>query len=93
MGLPVAQFLAANNENYGVYEYLQTGKYNPRPSIETIANATDFRAPGNFARILDLYGHSHEEISSVMWGFRYSNKQIRATIKNVLSILKSIICQ
>ena len=83
MGLPVAQFLAANNENDVVFEYLRTGKYNPRPSVETIANAMDVGAPSNFARILDLYNHSHEKISSVIKGFRYSDAQIRETLKNV----------
>jgi len=85
MGLPVAQFLAANNQNDVVYEYLQTSKYNPRPSVETIANAMDVGAPSNFVRILDLFNHSHEKISSVMKGFRYSDEQIRETIKNVFS--------
>jgi threonine synthase len=83
MGLPVKQFLAANNENDVVYEYLKTGSYNPRPSVETIANAMDVGAPSNFARILDIYNHSHKKISSVMRGFRYSDEQIRATVKRV----------
>ncbi|RIH64504.1 threonine synthase [Mariniphaga sediminis] len=83
MGLPVAQFLAANNENDVVYEYLKSGEYNPRDSVETIANAMDVGAPSNFARILELYGHSHEKISSVIKGFRYSDEQIRETVKNV----------
>ena len=85
MGLPVAQFLAANNQNDVVYEYLETSKYNPRPSVETIANAMDVGAPSNFVRILDLFNHSHEKISSVLKGFRYSDEQIRETIKNVFS--------
>jgi len=83
MGLPVSQFLAANNSNDVVYEYLQTGKYNPRVSTETIANAMDVGDPSNFARILDLYDHSHKKISSVIKGFRYSDDQIRNTIRNV----------
>ncbi|HDR52600.1 MAG TPA: threonine synthase, partial [Mariniphaga anaerophila] len=84
MGLPVTHFLAANNENDVVYEYLKTGKYTPRPSVETIANAMDVGAPSNFVRILDLYNHSYEKISSVIKGYRYSDGQIRETIKNVI---------
>ena len=82
-GLPVAQFLAANNENDVVFEYLKTGKYNPRPSVETIANAMDVGAPSNFARILDLYGYSHSEISWLIAGARYSDDQIRKAIKDL----------
>jgi len=85
MGLPVAQFLAANNENDVVHMYLQSGKYNPRPSVETIANAMDVGTPSNFARILDLYNHSHQTISSVIKGYRYSDSQIRETIRKVIN--------
>ena len=55
MGLPVKRFIAANNANSVFYEYLQSGEYRPRPSIQTIANAMDVGDPSNFARILDLY--------------------------------------
>jgi threonine synthase len=85
MGLPVAQFLAANNENDVVFEYLKTGEYNPRTSTETIANAMDVGAPSNFARILDLYNHSHSKISEVMKGFRFTDEQIGETIRKVFS--------
>ena len=37
MGLPIHRFIAANNANDIFYEYLQTGKYNPQPSKQTIA--------------------------------------------------------
>ena len=56
MGLPVKRFIAANNANSVFYEYLQSGEYRPRPSVQTIANAMDVGDPSNFARILDLYG-------------------------------------
>jgi threonine synthase len=83
MGLPVKRFIAANNENDIVYEYLKSGKYEPRASVSTIANAMDVGAPSNFARILELYNHSHLEISTDMVGYRYSDKEIRETMKQV----------
>jgi len=83
MGLPVHQFIAANNENDIVYNYLSTGVYNPRPSVQTIANAMDVGDPSNFVRILDLYGNSVEAIRKDVKGFRYSDQQIRATLKRV----------
>lgn len=85
MGLPIAQFIAANNENDVVFEYLQTGKYNARPSVETIANAMDVGAPSNFARILDLYDHSHEKIAKIIKGYRYSDEQIKEVVKEVFN--------
>jgi threonine synthase len=85
MGLPVKRFIAANNENDVVYKYLRTGKYQPMESVSTIANAMDVGAPSNFARILELYNHSHEEILNDVVGYRYSDKEIRETMKQVFS--------
>jgi len=83
MGLPVARFIAANNENDVVFQYLKTGFYQTRPSVETIANAMDVGAPSNFARILDLYGNSWEKIKKVVSGFRLGDDEIRNTIQRV----------
>lgn len=83
MGLPVKRFVAANNDNDIVYQYLKSGKYNPRPSVATIANAMDVGAPSNFARILELYNHSHREIACEMVGYRYNDEEIRQTMKEV----------
>jgi threonine synthase len=41
MGLPVKRFIAANNRNDVFFQYLDTGNYEPRASIQTIANAMD----------------------------------------------------
>lgn len=81
MGLPVKRFIAANNANDIVYKYLQTGKYEPRDSQQTIANAMDVGDPSNFARIYDLFGGSHEQISALMSGATYSDAQIRHAMK------------
>ena len=81
MGLPIKRFIAANNANDVFYEYLQTGKYNPRPSVQTLANAMDVGDPSNFARIYDLYGKSHERISSLISGATYSDQQIAETMR------------
>ncbi len=85
MGLPVARFIAANNANNVVFKYLETGNYQPQPSIETLANAMDVGAPSNFARILDLYNHSHKTISEIIKGIFYSDSQIRDIVKKVYS--------
>ena len=85
MGLPIKRFIAANNRNDIFYQYLQTGEYNPRPSVQTIANAMDVGDPSNFARILDLYGHSHETICSLISGATYTDEQIAETVADTYS--------
>ena len=83
MGLPVKRFIAANNANDIFYNYLQTGEYHPRASVQTIANAMDVGDPSNFARVLDLYGGSHAAISAEISGAAYTDEQIAETVKNV----------
>lgn len=82
MGLPIKRFIAANNANDVFYQYLQTGKYQPKPSVQTIANAMDVGNPSNFARIYDLYGGNHHTISQRIAGFRFNDDEIRATIRD-----------
>lgn len=82
MGLPVKRFIAANNRNDIFLRYLETGEYKPRQSVQTIANAMDVGDPSNFARILDLYNHSHESVINDISGVSYDDNQIRKTVKN-----------
>ena len=81
MGLPVKRFIAANNANDIFYNYLQTGKYEPKASVQTIANAMDVGDPSNFARIYELYKGDHAQITSLISGSTYTNEQIAETMK------------
>lgn len=89
MGLPVKRFIAANNANDIFYKYLLSGKYEPKPSVQTLANAMDVGDPSNFARILNLYSQNgaltpektHEAITSLISGATYSDNQIRKTMQ------------
>ncbi len=77
MGLPIKRFIAANNANDVFCEYLQTGTYSPRASIQTIANAMDVGNPSNFARILDMCGGNVEAVRSCVSAQAFSDEQIR----------------
>ncbi|SHF85481.1 L-threonine synthase [Bacteroides luti] len=81
MGLPISRFIASNNKNDIFYQYLKTGKYTPQPSVATIANAMDVGDPSNFARVLDLYGGSHEAIVKEVSGATYTDEQISETVQ------------
>jgi threonine synthase len=82
IGLPVKRFIAANNRNDIFLNYLETGIYEPRSSVATIANAMDVGDPSNFARIIDLYEGSHKVICDDISGCRYSDEQIRDGVKS-----------
>jgi len=89
MGLPVKRFIAANNANDIVYKYLQTGKYEPKASVQTLANAMDVGDPSNFARIINLYSQNnkltpeatHHRITNLISGATYSDAQIREIMR------------
>lgn len=81
MGLPICRFIAANNANDIFFNYLKTGIYEPKPSIQTIANAMDVGNPSNFARIYDLYEGSHERIASMISGATYTDEKISNAVK------------
>ena len=89
MGLPVSRFIAANNANDIFYNYLQTGKYEPKPSKQTLANAMDVGDPSNFARIINLYSENgklsseetHRRITSLISGATYNDEQIKETMR------------
>jgi len=81
MGLPVKRFIAANNKNDIFLQYLLTGVYSPKPSVQTLANAMDVGDPSNFARILDLYNHNHTAITQLISGYCCTDEMICQTVK------------
>jgi threonine synthase len=93
MGLPIKRFIAANNSNDIFYKYLQTGKYEPKASVQTLANAMDVGDPSNFARIINLYSdnrllsekETHQRIISLISGATYSDEQIKEAMKQCYS--------
>lgn len=81
MGLPIKRFIAANNANDVFFKYLLTGKYEPKPSLQTLANAMDVGDPSNFARIYNLFDGSHDKISKLIAGATYSDDDIQNTMQ------------
>lgn len=91
MGLPIKRFVAANNANDIFYKYLQTGKYAPKPSKATLANAMDVGDPSNFARIYELYKGNHSVITALISGATFSDEQIAATMRECYKDTKYVL--
>ena len=64
MGLPIHHFVAATNDNNTVPEYLSSGEYKARPSVQTTSNAMDVGNPSNFPRMLALNKSDNNEPGS-----------------------------
>jgi len=87
MGLPVAHFVASTNVNNVVPEYLQSGLFETRPSVQTISNAMDVGNPSNFARMLDLYGGDVREMHKDVLGLSFTDEETKAAVHEVYTTL------
>lgn len=83
MGLPVDKFIAAVNSNNVFPVYLDSGKFIPKPSVETISNAMDVGSPSNFHRITDLFDNDLELIKNVIFSSSFSDDLTKSEIKKV----------
>jgi len=83
LGLPIKHFVASNNENNVVTEYLKTEHYNPKPSVQTISNAMDVGNPSNFIRIQEIYKNNFKELSKNLSSYGFSDKQTREAMLEV----------
>jgi len=59
MGLPIKRFIAATNANDTVPRYLETGLWQPKPTLVTYSNAMDVSQPNNWPRIEELFRTQH----------------------------------
>jgi threonine synthase len=83
VGLPIALFVAATNVNDVVPAYLATGRFEPRASVQTIANAMDVGYPSNFERMLWLYDQDRFAMQHDIAGSVHTDDDVKATIKRV----------
>src|ERR1700744_4794630 len=92
MGLPVEHFIAATNANDAVPEFLKTGVYQPKPSVQTISNAMDVGNPSNWVRIADLFKEDPEKLNQLIIGFSYNDEETLAAVEKIYSSYHYIAC-
>ena len=83
LGLPIKHFIASNNANNAVTEYLTTQHYNPKPSVATISNAMDVGNPSNFIRIQEIYGNDFERLKNNLSSFSYSDAETKVALLEI----------
>ena len=77
LGLPIHQFIAATNANDIVPQYLETGEYHAKPSVQTISNAMDVGDPSNFIRIQKIYNHKFNALKKDLHSYSFTDYQTR----------------
>lgn len=85
LGLPIKHFIASNNENNVVTEFLNTQKYNPKPSVQTISNAMDVGNPSNFIRIQEIYKSSFSALKYNLSSFSFSDSETRKAMLEIFN--------
>jgi len=81
MGLPIKRFIAASNANDVVPRYLNSGKYEPKPTIATVSNAMDVNSPSNHPRMLALHDEEFKSIKKDVSGYTLSDEATKTTMK------------
>lgn len=65
MGLPIEKIICGVNENTEFPEFLETGKYEVKPTKQSPSSAMMVSHPSNLARLIDFYGgHMYDERDS-----------------------------
>jgi threonine synthase len=85
MGAPIARFVAATTINDTVPRYLATGRVEPRPSVQTLANAMDVGDPSNLERIRWSFNDQVAAIGQVVTARAFTDADVRAALRELHS--------
>lgn len=91
MGAPINSIALAVNANKTIPDYISSGKYEPRQSIATLANAMDVGAPSNMERLFDLYGDI-DLFRQFVKSWSVDDSTIKRTIKETYENENYLIC-
>jgi threonine synthase len=83
MGAPILKFVAATTINDTVPRYLATGRYDPRPSTPTLANAMDVGDPSNVERMRWLFDDDVQAMREVIVTSVQRDDEVQRTIQRV----------
>lgn len=92
LGLPVKHFIAGTNVNDTVPRFLQTGNYNPKPSVQTLANAMDVGDPSNWVRILDMFANDLAELRNMVSSYTYTDEETKVAMRELYDKYQYIAC-
>jgi threonine synthase len=79
IGLPIGRIVLAHNANRAVPDFLESGQWQPRASIPTLASAMDVGSPSNMERLRALLPDI-EAVRGAVRAESVSDEEIRARI-------------
>lgn len=90
-GLEIGGTIAATNRNCVVPDYLASGVYSPRTSVQTPSNAMDVGAPSNFERMVALYPEV-EKIREDIVGYYFDDEATINAINECYKKYSYMVC-
>ncbi|MBU2525094.1 MAG: threonine synthase [Bacteroidetes bacterium] len=88
LGLPIAHFVASTNVNDSVPAFLNSGIFEPKPSVSTISNAMDVGNPSNFVRVQQLFDQNLEALKCQFSAYSFDDAQTREAMKKLYESYK-----
>lgn len=85
LGAPIHHFIAATNVNDTMSRFLQTGQYQPRPSMPTLASAMDVGNPSNVERVRWIFGDERAAMRRMITPSVHTDEDVRRTIREVFN--------
>ena len=80
LGLPIGRIVLAHNANRAVPDYLESGEWQPRASVPTLASAMDVGTPSNMERLRSLFPDV-ESVRDAVRAHSVSDAEIAARIQ------------
>lgn len=81
LGLPMKRMIAATNRNDTVPRFLDSGQWDPKPTIATLTNAMDISLPNNFPRVLELEARHGLRLKQLLSSFAISDEETRDAVR------------
>lgn len=83
LGMPVNHFVASTNVNDTVPQFMESQKYEPKPSTATISNAMDVGDPSNFIRIRHLYKDNFDLLKQNLSSYSFTDIETKRTMLKI----------
>jgi threonine synthase len=83
LGLPMKRMIAATNRNDTVPRFLDSGRWEPKPTVTTLTNAMDISLPNNFPRVLELEKTHGLPLTELLTSFAIDDADTRAAIEGL----------
>ncbi len=81
LGLPMKRMIAATNRNDTVPRFLDSGRWEPRPTVATLTNAMDISLPNNFPRVLELEKRHGLPLQDLLTSFAINDADTKEAVR------------